>query len=260
MRAARAPKEMVFLGYKKVCLTGLLLLLLLPAVTAAGVGFLEILPAETTLLYRSYPGNGEESSLFVEALERAEYKGVDAYIVNVEWEGGARSVGVISFPGGRPILIQDYGKNGKKAKEVKYINGTVHFTFPEKKKTVNLSGEDYYDLNTLALVFRTFPFGQGEKVDFRVVMDGARGSPLGTFNMYVQEAGREQVAVPAGEYDCYKLEMGVGGFAGVFARNYKYYFWYTAQEPHFLVRYEEKKEHGVTELVATGGWETLPRP
>jgi len=245
---------------KKLRLAGLFLLLLLPAVAAAGVGFRQTLPAETTLLYRSHPGTGGESSLFVEALKKGEYKGIDAYIVNVEWEDGARSVGVISFPGGRPLLIQDYGKNGKKTKEAEYIDGKVHFTFPEKEKTVNLSGENYYDLSTLALVFRTFPFGQGEKVDFQVVMDGARGSPLGTFNMYVQETGREQVTVPAGVYDCYKLEMGVGGFAGVFARGYRYYFWYTAQEPHFLVRYEEKKERGITELVATGGWEALPRP
>lgn len=248
------------MGDKKFCLAGLLLALLLPAVTAAGVGFREILPAETTLLYRAYPGPGQEGLLFVEALKKAEYKGVDAYIVNVEWENGVRSVGVISFPGGRPLLIQDYGANGEKTKEVEYINGQVHFTFLGKKKTVNLSGENYYDLNTLALVFRTFPFGQGAKVDFQVVMDGTRGSPHGAFSMYIQETGREWVTVPAGVYDCYKLEMGVGGFAGVFARGYRYYFWYTAEEPHFLVRYEEKKERGITELVATGGWEALPRP
>lgn len=246
--------------YKKLCLTGLFLLLLLPAVTAAGVGFLEIIPAETTLLYRSYSRNGEESSFFVETVTSTEYQGVDAYTVNVEMDDGARSVRVIVFPGGRPLLIRDYGKNGEKTKEVEYINGSVHFTFPGKKKRINLQGDDYYDLSTLVLVFRTFPFGRGGKVDFRVVMDGSQGSPLGTFSMYVQEVGREQVTVPAGEYDCYKLEMGVGELAGIFARSYKYYFWYTAQEPHFLVRYEAKKERGVIELMATGGWEALPRP
>lgn len=248
------------MAYKKLCLIGLFLSLLLAAVPAAGAGFLEIFPAETTLLYRSSPGTGEESSLFVETVARTEYQGAIAYTVNVEMEDGARSVGVVAFPGGRPLLIRDYGKNGETTKEIEYINGNVHFTFPGKKKTIKLEGDDYYDLSTLVLVFRTFPFGRGEKVDFRVVMDGSRGSPLGTFSMYVKEVGRERVTVPAGEYDCYKLEMGVGGLAGVFARSYKYYFWYTAQEPHFLVRYEEKKERGVTELVATGGWEALSRP
>ena len=244
---------------KKLCLAGLLLILL-PAVTSAGAGFREIIPAETTLLYRANPGTGEGSSLYVETFKRAEYKGVDAYTINVEREDGTRSVGILSYPGGRPLLVRHYAKNGEITQKAEYIDGKVHFTFPGKKKTVNLSGKNYYDLHTLALVFRTFPFGQEEKVDFQVVMDGDRGGPVGTFSMFVQEITREQVTVPAGVYDCYKLEMGVGGVAGIFARSYRYYFWYTAEEPHFLVRYEEKKERGITELVATGGWEALPQP
>ena len=81
-------------------------------------------------------------------------------------------------------------------------------------------------------------------MDFRVVMDGSQGSPLGTFSMYVQEVGREQVTVPAGEYDCYKLEMGVGGLAGIFARSYKYYFWYTRRNPIFSCVTKQRRNAG----------------
>ena len=41
-------------------------------------------------------------------------------------------------------------------------------------------------------------------------MDGAQG-PVGTFSMFVQEITREQVTFRP-VYDCYKLEMGVGGW------------------------------------------------
>jgi hypothetical protein len=69
-------------------------------------------------------------------------------------------------------------------------------------------------------------------------MDGSGGSPLTAVIMYLQEIKREEVTVPAGTFDCFKLEMGVGGMAGVFAAKYRYYFWYPVAEPRFLIKYE----------------------
>ena len=52
--------------------------------------------------------------------------------------------------------------------------------------------------------------------------------------------GRERVKTPAGDYDCYKLELVPQlGALNVFRSLLpKAYFWFTAAPPHFWVRYE----------------------
>ena len=54
--------------------------------------------------------------------------------------------------------------------------------------------------------------------------------------------------MPAGVYDGSKLEMGVAGVAGLFAK-YRYYFWYTPTTPHYLVRYYDTVTGSTTELL-----------
>ncbi len=81
-----------------------------------------------------------------------------------------------------------------------------------------------------------------------MVTDGQNG-PIGCFKMYVQEIAREKIDVPAGVFDCYRLEMGVSGFAGLFAGKFKYHYWHSVEEPHVLVKYEEPKGR-LDELVA----------
>jgi hypothetical protein len=75
---------------------------------------------------------------------------------------------------------------------------------------MNLQSE-YYDINPLFYLFRVFPFGKGEIVEFNLVMDGRNGSPVGIFKMQAQELGREAVIVSGKTCDCFKLGMGVRG-------------------------------------------------
>jgi hypothetical protein len=42
--------------------------------------------------------------------------------------------------------------------------------------------------------------------------------------------------------------MGIAGMAGVFAAKYKTSFWYAAESPHFLVKYEDQQGR-ITELL-----------
>jgi hypothetical protein len=60
------------------------------------------------------------------------------------------------------------------------------------------------------------------------------------YSVTFEGRGRERVRTPAGEFDCYKIEMvphlGVLNVARYFYP--KVYFWFTVAPPHFWVRYE----------------------
>lgn len=163
----------------------------------------------------------------------------DSYRMDSIEEDGTRTVAITEKANWRPRLVQKLDVAGKKVMEITYGDGSVLFDLVEQgiQKKVSLSGE-YYDFHTLSFLFRAYPFGSKKKVNFRLVMGGSGGSPISTFVMYLQEIKREEVTVPAGTFDCYKLEMGVGGMAGIFAAKYRYYFWYPVTEPRFLIKYE----------------------
>ena len=162
----------------------------------------------------------------------------DSYRMESFEEDGARTVAITAKGNWRPQLVQKFNAAGEKTREVTYGDSWVLFDDLEQgtQKKVNLSGEyEYYDFHTLSFLFRAFPFGSKKRVTFRLVMEGI---PFNAVVMYLQEIKREKVTVPAGTFDCFKLEMGVGGMAGVFAAKYRYYFWYPVTEPRFLVKYE----------------------
>lgn len=163
----------------------------------------------------------------------------DSYRMESVEEDGARTVAITKKGNWRPQLVRKFNAAGKKITEITYGDGWALFDLTEReiRKKVSLSGE-YYDFHTLSFLFRAYPFGSKKKVNFRLVMEGSGGSPLNTFVMYLQEIKREEVTVPAGTFDCFKLEMGVGGMAGIFAAKYRYYFWYPVAEPRFLIKYE----------------------
>jgi hypothetical protein len=58
--------------------------------------------------------------------------------------------------------------------------------------------------------------------------------------MEARIVGTERVAVPAGEFDCYKIELTPTGLVGVLARVVlpRLYMWHTLAPPHFWVKYE----------------------
>ncbi|MDI6871714.1 MAG: hypothetical protein QME79_10240 [Bacillota bacterium] len=113
-------------------------------------------------------------------------------------------------------------------KLVRYVDTMVRFPDRQLDRSVRLDGEAF-DCNTLNHLLRAFPF-----------------------------ARRERIEVPAGTFDSYRLEMGVAGLIGLFAERYKYYFWYTAAEPHYLLQYQDRDGGAVTELLEVGQGEKLP--
>jgi Transcriptional regulator len=142
----------------------------------------------------------------------------------------------------QPVSIRIFDKGGQQTYAIDYQDGMATFDIPARKLHKTLKLKDvYYDIHTISYLFQAYPFEHQAKIQFNLVMDGRGGSPVGAFAMVVMETGREEVRVPAGNFDCYRLEMGIAGMAGVFAAKYKYNFWYSAAMPHILVKYQDQQ-------------------
>ena len=133
-------------------------------------------------------------------------------------------------------------KDNQKVYRIFEKNNTATFNIPSRNlhKTIKVK-EKYYDISMLNYLFQVYPFGHEKRIQFNLVMDGRRGSPVGSFAMYVMETWQENIKVPFGSYDCYRLEMGITGMASIFSSKYKYYFWYTVNTPHILVKFKDKQ-------------------
>ena len=65
-----------------------------------------------------------------------------------------------------------------------------------------------------------------------VTLGAARGSQQ--FTVKLTAAGRESVSAGGKTYDCWKVELSIGGFLGAFLG--KSSFWFAAEAPHYLVK------------------------
>ena len=85
---------------------------------------------------------------------------------------------------------------------------------------------------SLLLLFRSFPFDTGKAWNvFMVDFSAAE------ISVTVRQSGRERLVVPAGEFDCYRMEVVVN----IPLLRPKITYWITAAAPHFLVKHEGKR-------------------
>jgi len=86
--------------------------------------------------------------------------------------------------------------------------------------------EDAYDNDEVLFLFRAIPFEEGYQATYTNVVASTAQKPKVTIAI----VGKEQVEVPAGVFDCWKLEFKVAG--------QKQYMWYGVDNPHYLVKYD----------------------
>jgi hypothetical protein len=118
----------------------------------------------------------------------------------------------------------------------------------EELKDFDLPGDKPLAVDaSLLLWMRGFPFADGAKRKVHMV-DFSHHK----VNVTVEQRGVETVAVPAGTFECYHLEVVVK----VILLKARIHFWITTDEPHFLVRHEGKRgpftATYITELVDYG--------
>ncbi|HOX58093.1 MAG TPA: tetratricopeptide repeat protein [Candidatus Paceibacterota bacterium] len=110
--------------------------------------------------------------------------------------------------------------------EVAYSDGQAEVRIAGKDgiKKVNLAGV-VYDNEEAAQLIRRLPLRSGYKTTLRIFsgLGGGNIIPLG-----VKVAGEEKVKVPAGEFDCYKIELTPVNQT----------FYYSADAHRYLVKFE----------------------
>jgi len=136
--------------------------------------------------------------------------------------------------------------------EVKDKHQYLTFDLGKKCKDKKIDNHpDGYNGMVLAFCLRGFPFGRQKEVKIRLTPPFKPKTPFWVWKMwksYARFLGEERVTVPAGTFDCYKLEVAASG--GLIKRfSSEYYFWYTKEPPHRFVKYQDKDGKSVTELM-----------
>ena len=92
-----------------------------------------------------------------------------------------------------------------------------------------------YPVEFLSVLLRLIPNAPDKEIRFQLVTHTAS-----VVDMRANVVGRERVSVPAGTFDCYKVELRPTGLTGVVARLImpNIYMWHTEAAPHFWVKFQ----------------------
>ena len=186
--------------------------------------------------------------------------GKQVYEITKDSESGKNSKFVISKSDLRLIEAQIHRstEDGESQLTIKARGNHQYLNYVEdgkkpKDKRIKY-GPDGYDGLILPYCLRGFPFEKRGKVEFDLTPPFRPGIPFWAWKMwksYAQCLGTETVTVPAGTFECYKLEVGASG--GLIKRvTSRYYFWFTTEPPHQFVKYQDEDEKNVTELLSLG--------
>jgi hypothetical protein len=89
------------------------------------------------------------------------------------------------------------------------------------------------DFNSFPVTLRGLPWGTFTSVNL-VTLGAARGGQQ--FSVHLAVVGRESISAGGKAYDCWKVQLSLGGFLGAFLGKSSY--WFTVDAPHVLVRSE----------------------
>jgi hypothetical protein len=94
---------------------------------------------------------------------------------------------------------------------------------------------DTLSVDGIAAALRSLPFERSRPVELHLLSNEPK-----LYEVRLEVRGRERVRTPAGQLECYKVEivpsLGVLKLFGFMVPNA--YFWFTVDPPHYWVRYE----------------------
>jgi hypothetical protein len=105
---------------------------------------------------------------------------------------------------------------------------------PPETRTVAVPS-DTITVEGMAGVLRSIPFWEKKPFPFHMFTNDMK-----VWSLSLEARGREMVHTPAGDFECYKLEMVPHvGMLDVFRKFFpKSHIWFTVAPPHFWVKYE----------------------
>lgn len=162
-------------------------------------------------------------------IDKSDLRLIHAHVVEQTREGKFEMT--ITVRSGRQYMVSEF-KNKVSKKDIEHPS-------------------DGYNGITLPFYLRGFPFGKQKEVEPQITVPVLPGKPLWVWSMWgskVKFIGEEKVTVPAGTFNCYKLEVSAGNWV-IKRVTSKYYFWFMKEPPYRFVRFQDKDGDNITELL-----------
>jgi uncharacterized protein DUF3108 len=168
------------------------------------------------------------------------YSGFDQEVrwnTDTTWTSGdafrpLRTERTVTDMAGKPLL--------RELKSFNFDKGTVDMerddlsTGRKSRRSLKIPA-DTLSVDGIAAALRSLPFERSTPVELHLLSNEPR-----LYDVRLEVRGRERVRTPAGEFQCYKVELvpglGVLKLFGFLIPNA--YFWFTVDAPHYWVRYE----------------------
>jgi hypothetical protein len=142
----------------------------------------------------------------------------------------------------------------KESKSFNFDKGTVDIervelsTGHKSRRSLSIP-PDTLTVDGIAGALRSLPFERSRPVELHLLSNEPEPR---LYDVTLEVRGHEQVRTPAGQFECYKVELRPGiGVLKLFGFLVpKAYFWFTVESPHYWVRYEGPENGRGTPQVA----------
>lgn len=184
------------------------------------------------LKYRYRENDKTNFLTYEETVRETTVNGKKLLRIDLKMDKGLRMVAITDPVNWKPVKIEFIDGEGNSLHTTEYKNNSVFFKTPDHtfQKEIRLTGL-YYDHNTLPYLLKTYPFESNKSIQMTLILDGSFGLPIGPYGVEIENLGIETINVPAGNYDCYKLELTPVGFDIM-----KIYYWFSVDEPRFMIK------------------------
>jgi uncharacterized protein DUF3108 len=184
-------------------------------------------------------GQGQRTVRFTEK-GAGRYSGFDQEVrwnTETTWTSGeafrpSKIERTVTDVAGKPLL--------RELKSFDFAKGTVvierdNLSTGQKSQRSLKIPADTLSVDGIAAALRSLPFDRSQPVEVHLLSNEPK-----LYEVSLEMRGRERVRTPAGQFECYKVEivpaLGVLKLFGFMVPNA--YFWFTVDAPHYWVRYE----------------------
>ena len=157
--------------------------------------------------------------------------------IETTWTGGEsfrplRTERTVTDTAGKPLLREL--KTFNFAKGIVAIERDDLSKGQESRRSLKIPA-DTLTVDGIAGALRSLPFERARPTQVHLLSNEPK-----LYEVSFEVSGRERIRTPAGEFECYKVEihpgLGVLKLFGFLVPNA--YFWFTVDPPHYWVRYE----------------------
>jgi hypothetical protein len=180
--------------------------------------------------YQLVGGDGEEQGMGVLSIQREG----DAFRLDLDYSDNSNSDQtqvVVAADTLKPQSLHREILNEGETEVVEAEYGPEEVTIRSGGRQSFLRLPDhYYDNDSALFIWRTLPFADGLVVHYNTVVTNRRRTAVVTLKV----VGHEEVEVPAGSFDAWRLEIRSGSIRQV--------AWYADNERRYLVKYDNSQQ------------------